>query len=128
MDADEFRQACRDYALISKSKIKRLILSASVYSVTGTIPYLTMKYDTEANIVRSLGKIVANGHLHQRRQTGALVYRLWFAALAEAEVDYKDKTFTWLSTSNFLLSTKTSFIDTPCILRPVIPVKARCQY
>jgi len=90
VEADEFRQACRDYALkqIDQQRIDfiRLGVLGDWYD-----PYLTMKFDTEANIVRSLGKIIENGHVtrgdkpvHWCTDCGS--------ALAEAEVDYKDKT------------------------------------
>ena len=50
-----------------------------------------MDFDTEANIVRALGKIVENGHLVKGYKP---VY--WSvvgaSALAEAEVEYQDKT------------------------------------
>ena len=89
VDADEFRQACRDYAL---KQIERQKIDFIRLGVLGDWddPYLTMKFETEANIVRSLGIIVANGHLlrgdkpvHWCTDCGS--------ALAEAEVDYKDK-------------------------------------
>ena len=90
VDADEFRQACRDYAhkQIEKQKIDFIRLG-----VLGDWddPYLTMKYDTEANIVRSLGIIVANGHLHRGDKPVHWCTDCG-SALAEAEVDYKDKT------------------------------------
>ncbi len=54
-------------------------------------PYLTMNFQTEANIVRALGKIAENGHLVKGFKP---VY--WSvvggSALAEAEVEYQDKT------------------------------------
>ncbi|MFT7375426.1 MAG: isoleucyl-tRNA synthetase, partial [Oceanospirillaceae bacterium] len=53
-------------------------------------PYKTMRFETEANIIRSLGKIVENGHLVKGYKP---VY--WSvvgaSALAEAEVEYQDK-------------------------------------
>ena len=90
VEADEFRQACRDYALrqIDKQRLDFIRLG-----VLGDWfdPYLTMNFDTEANIVRALGKIIENGHVvrgdkpvHWCTDCGS--------ALAEAEVDYKDKT------------------------------------
>jgi len=90
VEADEFRQACRDYAL---KQIDQQRLDFIRLGVLGDWfdPYLTMKYETEANIVRSLGKIIENGHVvrgdkpvHWCTDCGS--------ALAEAEVDYKDKT------------------------------------
>ena len=54
-------------------------------------PYLTMDFKTEANIIRALGKIISNGHLlkgakpvHWCTDCGS--------SLAEAEVEYYDKT------------------------------------
>ncbi|MFT5656744.1 MAG: isoleucyl-tRNA synthetase [Gammaproteobacteria bacterium] len=89
VSVDAFRQACREYAhkQIENQKIDFIRLG-----VLGDWdnPYLTMNYDTEANIIRSLGKIIANGHLlkgdkpvHWCTDCGS--------SLAEAEVDYKDK-------------------------------------
>ena len=89
VDFDEFRQACRDYAMkqIDRQKIDFIRLG-----VLGDWenPYLTMNYDTEANIVRAVGKIIDNGHVikgdkpvHWCTDCGS--------SLAEAEVDYKDK-------------------------------------
>src|SRR5210317_372710 len=90
VEADEFRQACRDYAL---KQIDQQRLDFIRLGVLGDWfdPYLTMKFQTEANIVRALGKIIENGHVvrgdkpvHWCTDCGS--------ALAEAEVDYKDKT------------------------------------
>jgi isoleucyl-tRNA synthetase len=54
-------------------------------------PYLTMDYRFEADIIRTLGKVAENGHLHKGYKP---VY--WSvvgaSALAEAEVEYQDKT------------------------------------
>ena len=53
-------------------------------------PYLTMDFKFEADIVRALSRIVANGHLHKGFKP---VH--WCtdcaSALAEAEVEYQDK-------------------------------------
>lgn len=89
VDAFEFRKACREYAYeqIDQQRIdfKRLGILGSWDE-----PYLTMNYQTEADIVRSLGRIAANGHLHK----GAKPVH-WCtdcgSALAEAEVEYQDK-------------------------------------
>ena len=86
----EFRQACRDYAAkqveIQKDDFVRLGVLGNWDN-----PYLTMNFHNEANIVRALGKIVANGHLVKGFKP---VY--WSvvgaSALAEAEVEYQDKT------------------------------------
>jgi isoleucyl-tRNA synthetase len=86
---DEFRQACRDYAHKQIENQKTDFIRLGLLG-DWEKPYLTMNYDTEANIVRSLGKIIEKGHLlkgdkpvHWCTDCGS--------ALAEAEVDYKDK-------------------------------------
>ncbi|MCP4431664.1 MAG: isoleucine--tRNA ligase [Gammaproteobacteria bacterium] len=90
VEVDAFRQACRDYAhkQIESQKVDFIRLG-----VLGDWdnPYLTMNFDTEANIVRSLGKIIENGHLHKGDKPVHWCTDCG-SALAEAEVDYKDKT------------------------------------
>lgn len=53
-------------------------------------PYLTMNFPFEADIIRALGKIVANGHL-QRGFKPVYWSVVGASALAEAEVEYQDK-------------------------------------
>ena len=89
ISADEFRAACREYAdkQIEKQKVdfKRLGIFGDWDN-----PYLTKNFKYEADIVRALGKIVKNGHL-----TKGFKPVHWCtecsSALAEAEVEYKDK-------------------------------------
>ncbi len=90
VEADEFRQACRDYAHKQIENQKKDFIRLGVLGDWDD-PYLTMKFDTEANIVRSVGRIIDNGHVvkgdkpvHWCTDCGS--------SLAEAEVDYKDKT------------------------------------
>ncbi len=86
----DFRKACREYAAgfidIQREEFKRLGLIADWGN-----PYLTMNFTYEADIIRSLAKILAKGHLQKGFKP---VY--WCldcaSALAEAEVEYKDKT------------------------------------
>ena len=86
----EFRQACRDYATKQVENQKQDFIRLGVFGDWDN-PYLTMNFQNEANIVRALGKIVANGHLVKGFKP---VY--WSvvgaSALAEAEVEYQDKT------------------------------------
>ena len=85
----EFRAACRDYAAgqveTQKQGFKRLGVLGDWDN-----PYLTMNPETEADIVRALGRIASNGHLVKGYKP---VY--WSvvgaSALAEAEVEYQDK-------------------------------------
>ncbi len=90
VEADEFRQACRDYALqqIDQQRIDFIRLG-----VLGdwNNPYLTMNFDTEANILRAVGKIIENGHVTRGDKPVHWCIDCE-SALAEAEVDYKDKT------------------------------------
>ncbi len=84
-----FREACRAYAL---SQVK---LQSEDFQRLGIIgdwknPYLTMDYVYEANTVRALAKIIANGHLH-RGQKPVHWCIACGSALAEAEVEYRDK-------------------------------------
>ncbi len=86
----EFRQACREYAQQQVDKQREDFKRLGVFADWDK-PYLTMDYQVEADIVRSLGKVIANGHLEKGFKP---VY--WSvasgSALAEAEVEYKDKT------------------------------------
>jgi len=60
----EFRDACRVYAAKQvdgqREDFKRLGILGEWEN-----PYLTMDYKFEAGIVRSLGQIIKNGHLHK---------------------------------------------------------------
>jgi len=87
-----FRQKCREYAKAQVEGQKAGFVRLGVLGDWDN-PYLTMNFETEANIIRALGRIVANGHLVKGYKP---VY--WSvvgaSALAEAEVEYQDKTST----------------------------------
>jgi len=87
--AAEFRKACRTYAGKQvdgqREDFKRLGVLGEWVN-----PYLTMNYTFEANIIRSLGKIVANGHL-QKGYKPVHWCTDCGSALAEAEVEHQDK-------------------------------------
>ncbi len=87
--AAEFRVACRDYA---GKQIQRQRVDFQRLGVIGDWdnPYLTMDYATEANIIRALGRIVENGHVHKGYKPVHWCTDCG-SALAEAEVEYKDK-------------------------------------
>ncbi|CAK9883988.1 MAG: Isoleucine--tRNA ligase [Candidatus Erwinia impunctatus] len=90
VSAAEFRHACREYAASQVEGQKKDFIRLGVLGDWDN-PYLTMDYQTEANIIRSLAKIIANGHLHK----GAKPVHWCIdcrSALAEAEVEYYDKT------------------------------------
>jgi len=90
MTVKAFRTACRDYAAtqidIQKHEFIRLGVIGDWMN-----PYVTMDYSYEANIIRSLAKIIEKGHL--KKDYRSLHWCLDCAsALAEAEVEYADKT------------------------------------
>jgi isoleucyl-tRNA synthetase len=89
VDVKTFRQKCRDYAAKQVAGQKQDFIRLGVLGDWDN-PYLTMDFNTEADIIRALGKIHANGHLHKGFKP---VY--WSvvggSALAEAEVEYQDK-------------------------------------
>ncbi|MCG7497573.1 isoleucine--tRNA ligase [Vibrio sp. Of7-15] len=85
----EFREKCREYAAGQVEGQKESFIRLGVLGEWDK-PYRTMDFDTEANIIRSLGKIADKGHLlkgfkpvHWCTDCGS--------ALAEAEVEYQDK-------------------------------------
>lgn len=86
---DEFRQKCRDYAAKQVEGQKKDFIRLGIFGEWDR-PYLSMDFQFEADIIRSLSKIVKNGHLHKGFKP---VY--WSvvggSALAEAEVEYQDK-------------------------------------
>jgi len=90
LDHAEFRKKCREYANKQVERQKKDFIRLGVFGDWGR-PYITMDYKTEADIVRALGKVVENGHLVRGFKP---VY--WSvvggSALAEAEVEYQDKT------------------------------------
>ncbi|WP_312463751.1 isoleucine--tRNA ligase, partial [Pantoea endophytica] len=90
VSASEFRAACRQYAAEQVEGQKNDFIRLGVLGDWDR-PYLTMNFQTEANIIRALGKIIGNGHLHK----GAKPVHWCMdcrSALAEAEVEYYDKT------------------------------------
>jgi isoleucyl-tRNA synthetase len=89
VDAGEFRKACRAYAAEQVDIQRKEFIRLGVFGDWEN-PYLTMDFRFEADIVRALGRICANGHLvkgakpvHWCTDCGS--------ALAEAEVEYENK-------------------------------------
>lgn len=86
----EFRKLCRNYAKLQVERQKADFIRLGILGDWDN-PYLTMDYQIEADIMRSLGRIYANGFLYQ----GAKPVH-WCvdcgSALADAEIEYEDKT------------------------------------
>lgn len=90
VDAKKFRQLCREFA---QSQIDGQREDFKRMGVLGDWenPYLTMNFHTEANIVRSLAKIIEKGHLQKGEKPVNWCLDCG-SSLAEAEVEYEDKT------------------------------------
>lgn len=90
LDAAQFRQKCREFAE------EQIELQRRDFKRLGVIgdwdnPYKTLSFDFEANEIRALSKVFANGHIVR----GAKPVHWCFdcgSALAEAEIEYQDKT------------------------------------
>ncbi len=89
VDPAEFRRACRQYAAEQVDVQRDEFVRLGVFGDWQN-SYLTMDFKFEADIIRALGKICANGHLTK----GAKPVH-WCtdcgSALAEAEVEYENK-------------------------------------
>ena len=105
IDADKFRHLCREYALEQVEKQKKDFERLGVLGDWSN-PYLTLDKRTEANTVRSLAKIYANGFLYQGSKPVHWCIECG-SALAEAEVEYEDKTSEVVDVT-FILDKKNS--------------------
>ena len=90
IDAKSFRKECRSYAQKQVDKQRQDFQRLGIFADWEN-PYLTKDYTYEANIVRSLGKIIKNGHIDKGYKPVHWCYDCG-SSLAEAEVEYKDKT------------------------------------
>ncbi len=84
-----FRRACREYAA------QQVVLQLEDFQRLGIMadwenPYLTMDFKYEADTVRLLAQLIANGHLH-RGQKPVYWCTACGSALADTEVEYIDK-------------------------------------
>ena len=90
VDARTFRQKCREYAN------RQIDLQREGFERLGVLgkwddPYASNQFAYEANMVRAFAKIIEGGHL----QRGVKPVNWCFdcgSALAEAEIEYQDKT------------------------------------
>ena len=90
VDYKTFRAKCREFALGQIDNQRQGFIRMGVFGDWEN-PYLTLNHQTEADIIRALGRIAESGHLVRGFKP---VY--WSvvggSALAEAEVEYHDKT------------------------------------
>ncbi len=87
--ATEFRQACREYAGKQVDKQRNDFIRLGIFGDWDS-PYLTLDYQFEADIVRTLGRIIEKGHLLKGHKPVHWCLDCG-SALAEAEVEYEDK-------------------------------------
>ncbi len=87
--AGQFRELCRAYATEQIARQKKDFIRLGVLGDWDK-PYLTMDFKTEAEIIRTLGKIHARGYLYQGKKPVNWCLDCQ-SALAEAEVEYEDK-------------------------------------
>ncbi len=90
VDATEFRKLCREYAGKQVEQQKEGFIRMGILGEWDE-PYLTMNFQTEADIVRSLGKIIEKGHLIKGQKPVNWCLDCG-SSLAEAEVEHQDKT------------------------------------
>ena len=87
---ERFRKLCREYAAEQIERQRKDFIRLGVLGDWGN-PYRTMDFQTEADTIRALGKVLAHGYLYQGAKP---VY--WCldcrSALADAEVEYEDRT------------------------------------
>ncbi|HEY0665421.1 MAG TPA: class I tRNA ligase family protein, partial [Gallionella sp.] len=86
----QFRELCRAYAKEQVERQKKDFIRLGVLG-DWDHPYLTMDYQTEADIIRALGRIYGQGYLYQGYKPVNWCLDCQ-SALAEAEVEYEDKT------------------------------------
>ncbi len=88
--ADRVRELCRAFAGEQIERQKKDFIRLGILGEWNK-PYLTMNFKTEADEIRALGQILEKGYLYQ-----GLKPVNWCldcgSALAEAEVEYEDKT------------------------------------
>ncbi len=86
----DFRKACREYAAtqidVQRDDFIRLGGLGDWYA-----PYLSMDYKIEANTIRALAKIVEKGYIKKGNKPVHWCFDCQ-SSLAEAEVEYSDKT------------------------------------
>jgi isoleucyl-tRNA synthetase len=114
INANDFRAECRKYADTQVAKQKQDFQRLGILGDWDN-PYLTKDFKYEADIVRALGEIVENGHVskgykpvHWCTECGS--------ALAEAEVEYKDKKSDAIDVKFTLIDASIFSVDKPVSL------------
>ncbi|MEE8150171.1 MAG: class I tRNA ligase family protein, partial [Nitrosomonadaceae bacterium] len=90
LPADKVRKLCRDFAQEQVERQKADFIRLGVLGDWDN-SYLTMDYRIEAGIIRALGKVHKMGYLYQGQKPVNWCIDC-SSALAEAEIEYEDKT------------------------------------
>ncbi|MCB1629704.1 MAG: isoleucine--tRNA ligase, partial [Xanthomonadales bacterium] len=90
VDAATFRKACREYANRQIDTQRRDFKRLGVLGDWDR-PYRTLDFRFEADMLRSLARIIDNGHLRRGSKPVHWCFDCG-SALAEAEIEYMDKT------------------------------------
>jgi len=118
IDTKTFRLKCREYA---RQQIELQRASFIRLGVLGDWenPYTTMDYQYEANTIRSLAQIAKQGHLQKGYKPVHWCVECG-SALAEAEVEYQDKTSPAIDVAFFLKETQSlPFKNTRWLDKPI---------
>ncbi len=86
----EFRKKCREYAERQINGQREDFKRLGIFGDWDN-PYKTMNYSYEASIIRTLSNVIKNGHMHKGFKPVHWCTDCG-SALAEAEVEYQDKT------------------------------------
>ncbi|MBX4180722.1 isoleucine--tRNA ligase [Sodalis sp. CWE] len=89
VSAAKFREVCRTYVTKQVEKQKKDFIRLGVLS-DWQHPYLTMDFSTEANIIRTFGKIATSGYLYKGKKPTHWCTECR-SALAEAEIEYHNR-------------------------------------
>jgi len=113
----EFREACRVYANKQIDKQRTDFKRIGIFGEWDH-PYRTMDFSFEADIVRAVGRIYSKGHIVRGFKP---VY--WSvvggSALAEAEVEYQDKT-------SFAIDVQFNVVDESAFLSKAHAANSKC--
>ncbi|SEQ85517.1 isoleucyl-tRNA synthetase [Nitrosomonas sp. Nm51] len=105
LPAGKVRELCRTFAAEQITRQKTDFIRLGVLGDWDQA-YLTMNFQTEADIIRALGKIYQNGYLYQGQKPVNWCIDCG-SALAEAEVEYEDKTSSAIDVGFDIIQTNT---------------------
>ena len=111
LPADKVRELCRTFAQEQVARQKADFVRLGVLGDWDN-PYLTMDHHIEAGIIRALGKIHRSGYLYQGRKPVNWCIDCG-SALAEAEVEYEDKTSSAIDVGFEVVDSKSQVDSNP---------------